>query len=118
MFKSIFSKYFTVMSLIIIVSFAAMGGMQMLLTSRYWVSDKRELLGENAKKIAQQTAKHTVQSTENDSDYIILPETLIPLIRERASASGSNVLLVSQGNTEDAGAGTVIFCSEDIDCAH
>ena len=26
MFKSIFSKYFTVMSLIIIVSFAAMGG--------------------------------------------------------------------------------------------
>ena len=56
MFKSIFSKYFTVMSLIIIVSFAAMGGMQMLLTSRYWVSDKRELLGENAKKIAQQTA--------------------------------------------------------------
>lgn len=118
MFKSIFSKYFTVMSLIIIVSFAAMGGMQMLLTSRYWVSDKRELLGENAKKIAQQTAKHTVQSTENDSDYIILPETLIPLIRERASASGSNVLLVSQGNAEDAGAGTVIFCSEDIDCAH
>ena len=118
MFKSIFSKYFTVMSLIIIVSFAAMGGMQMLLTSRYWVSDKRELLGENAKKIAQQTAKHTVQSTENDSDYIILPETLIPLIRARASASGSNVLLVSQGNTEDAGAGTVIFCSEDIDCAH
>ena len=105
MFKSIFSKYFTVMSLIIIVSFAAMGGMQMLLTSRYWVSDKRELLGENAKKIAQQTAKHTVQSTENDSDYIILPETLIPLIRERASASGSNVLLVSQGNTEDAGVG-------------
>ena len=93
MFKSIFSKYFTVMSLIIIVSFAAMGGMQMLLTSRYWVSDKRELLGDNAEKIAQQTAKHTVPSAENSNSYLIVSDTLVPLIRERASASGSSVLM-------------------------
>ena len=52
MFKSIFSKYFTVLSVIIIVSFAAMGGMQVLLSSRYWVADKRELLGDNVDKFA------------------------------------------------------------------
>ena len=52
MFKSIFSKYFTVLSVIIIVSFAAMGGMQVLLSSRYWVTDKRELLGDNVDKFA------------------------------------------------------------------
>ncbi len=115
MFKSIFSKYFTVMSLIIIVSFAAMGGMQMLLTSRYWVSDKRELLGDNAEKIAQQTAKHTVPSAENSNSYLIVSDTLVPLIRERASASGSSVLLVSPPSQEG---GEVILCSEASACSH
>lgn len=36
MFKSIFSKHFTVMSLVIVISFLAMGGMQMLFSTRYW----------------------------------------------------------------------------------
>ena len=44
MFKSIFAKYFSVISLIIVVSFAALGGMQMLFSTRYWVSEKRSLL--------------------------------------------------------------------------
>ena len=37
LFKSIFTKYFTVMSLIIVISFAAMGLMQMLFSTQYWV---------------------------------------------------------------------------------
>ena len=53
MFKSIFSKHFTVMSLVIVVSFVAMGGMQMLFSTRYWVSEKRALLTENARNVAE-----------------------------------------------------------------
>ena len=60
MFKSIFAKYFTVLSAIITVSFAAMGGLQMLLSTRYWVSEKQQLLKENTlnmSRIASQYIK-------------------------------------------------------------
>lgn len=49
MFKSIFTKYFSVITAIILISFAAMGGMQMLFFTRYWVNDKQELLKKNTK---------------------------------------------------------------------
>ena len=107
MFKSIFSKYFTVLSLIIIISFAAMGGLQMLLSSRYWVADKRELLDNNARIIAQNI---TLSSTldEETNTYQISPYFSLQL-KERASASGSNVLITDT-------AGTVILCSDGTDC--
>ena len=53
MFKSIFTKYFSVLSIIIVVSFAAMGGMQLLLSTRYWVSEKQALLKENTSNLAK-----------------------------------------------------------------
>ena len=108
LFKSIFSKYFTVLSLIIIVSFAAMGGMQMLLSSRYWVADKRELLDDNARIIAQNITLNSTLSDEGDS-YQISPYFSLQL-QERASASGSNVLIT---NTD----GQVILCSDGVNCA-
>ena len=55
MFKSIFSKYFTVMSLVIVVSFLAMGGMQLLFSTQYWMDEKRTLLIDNA----EYSGKHT-----------------------------------------------------------
>ena len=61
MFKSIFAKYFTVLSTIIVVSFAAMGGMQMLFSTRYWVSDKQALLRENTRSLADITATYTMR---------------------------------------------------------
>lgn len=61
MFKSIFSKYFTVMSLVIVVSFLAMGGMQLLFSTQYWMDEKRTLLIDNADDIAKHTAVNTFQ---------------------------------------------------------
>ena len=57
-FKSIFAKYFTVLSAIITISFAAMGGMQMLLSTRYWVAEKKQLLRENTLSMAKMTAQY------------------------------------------------------------
>ena len=61
MFKSNFSKYFTVMSLVIVVSFLAMGGMQLLFSTQYWMDEKRTLLIDNADDIAKHTAVNTFQ---------------------------------------------------------
>ena len=56
MFKSIFSKYFAVISSIIVVSFLAMQGAQLFLTSRYWLQEKHALLQEHATIISNYTA--------------------------------------------------------------
>lgn len=96
MFKSIFSKYFTVMSLIIVVSYAALGGMQVLFSSQYWMDDKRALLQENARNIAQHTASSTVRVGINEAGgttYQIVDETLTPILHLIASAIDAQVLI-------------------------
>ena len=67
MFKSIFAKYFTVLSAIITVSFAAMGGLQMLLSTRYWVSEKQQLLKENTLNMSR-IASQYIKGGENITD--------------------------------------------------
>ena len=58
MFKSIFAKYFTVLSAIITVSFAAMGGLQMLLSTRYWVSKNSNCSRKTPEHVADSLAVH------------------------------------------------------------
>lgn len=70
MFKSIFAKYFTVLSAIITISFAAMGGMQMLFSTRYWVSEKQQLLRENALSMAQITSQY---ATNGENITVLYP---------------------------------------------
>ena len=77
MFKSIFAKYFSAVGLIIVVSFAALCGMQMLFTSRYWVTEKRTLLEENARNVGLNAAANTEQVGENN--YRIRTDSLSPL---------------------------------------
>lgn len=110
MFKSIFSKYFTVLSVIIVVSFAAMGGLQTLLASRYWVEDKGELLGENAREIAFMAYNGVIPLPNGNSE--IVTDNLQMLLRQRASASGSNILIA------DAYSGRIILCTEAVNCPH
>ena len=57
MFKSIFAKYFTVISLILSISLMAIGLVQVLLSTQYWVADKKELLSSSNKDIADLSAQ-------------------------------------------------------------
>lgn len=59
------------MSLVIVVSFVAMGGMQMLFSTRYWVSEKRALLTENARNVAEFTVSNAVQNPADPTSYIL-----------------------------------------------
>lgn len=93
MFKSIFSKHFTVMSLVIVVSFVAMGGMQMLFSTRYWVSEKRALLTENARNVAEFTVSNAVQNPADPTSYILSGGTE-PILRMLSTAVDGTAVVV------------------------
>ena len=64
MFKSVFSKYFTISAVLVAVTMIALGLVQMLFFNNYWIEDKRSQLTENAKKIAVHTADVTARIPE------------------------------------------------------
>ncbi|MDD3693477.1 MAG: HAMP domain-containing sensor histidine kinase [Oscillospiraceae bacterium] len=104
MFKSIFAKYFTVLSLIIVVSFAAMGGMQMLFSTRYWVADKRALLKENTQNMATITAHNTAETFAQT--YHIMESSLSPYLNLMATTIDSYIFITDND-------GRVIICSDN-----
>ncbi len=82
MFKSIFSKYFAVISTIIVVSFLAMQGAQLFLSSRYWLDEKHQLLEDHAQAIANHTAQSVVAvPTEQGVTYRMDKTTLSPFVK-------------------------------------
>ena len=97
MFKSIFSKYFTVISLIIVVSFAAMGGMQMLFSTQYWVDEKRQLLEENAVNVSSLISARATwagTTTGGETRYEIETQSLTAFLNMLAGAIDSHVIVV------------------------
>ena len=95
------------MSLIIVISFAAMGGMQMLFSTQYWVDEKKTLLEENTLAVAQMTAQYAVQDEENPSQYNILGNRLSPYLSIMADAIDATVLVADNQ-------GQVILCSDPL----
>ncbi|MDD2363008.1 MAG: HAMP domain-containing sensor histidine kinase [Oscillospiraceae bacterium] len=103
MFKSIFTKYFTVLSIIIVVSFAAMGGMQMLFSTRYWVADKQALLKENTQSMAQITAQNT---TNIMGTYNVIESALYPYLNLMSETIDAYICITDND-------GKVILCSKN-----
>lgn len=71
MFKSLFSKYFSVISLIILSSFLIMTVLQLLLFTRSVAEDKKELLLENVSSIATHTEYAATESTISGSGAVV-----------------------------------------------
>ena len=104
MFKSIFSKYFTVVSTIIIISFMAMCAVQLLFSSRYWVADKQDLLAKNATRIAEHASDNIVQNV--DGSYLLIEDSFGPLLTMLSEAIDSTVLITRND-------GLIIASSDD-----
>ncbi len=107
MFKSIFSKYFAVISSIIVISFLAMQGAQLFLTSRYWLQEKHELLQEHAEVIANHTAGSVeLRRNENGLVYHIEKSSLTPFIKLLSMSLDCTVVITNNdGNV-------MIMCDE------
>lgn len=93
MFKSIFSKYFTVVALVVVSSFVALCGAQTLLSARYWTSEKRDTLCESAATIAEYTADYT----HRRGDTYVIEEAFKPFftLLAKTDPNLSRVLITS-----------------------
>ena len=111
MFKSIFSKYFAVISTIIIVSFLAMQGAQLFLSSRFWLEEKHRVLADNAQTIAAHTADGVspIKTADGMTVYRIEKSTLTPFIKLLSMTMDCTVVISDMDGT------VLIMCDEEGD---
>ncbi len=108
MFKSVFSKYFTAISLIIVAGFLIMSGLQIVLFTRSLTEDKRVLLQENADSIAQHTEVSAVESHVIGGQkvvYVLDQERLTPFLNLMGDAIDATIFIADAQ-------GDVLLCSD------
>ena len=108
MFKSVFSKYFTAISLIIVSGFLIMSGLQIVLFTRSLTEDKRALLQENADSIAQHTEVSAVESHVIGGKgivYVLDQERLSPFLNLMGDAIDATIFIADAE-------GDVLLCSD------
>ena len=71
MFRSIFLKYFSIVSLVVCLSILALAGVQTFVSARYWMNEKEALLTENAEKVAKSAAGLFRPAREDESRYAV-----------------------------------------------
>lgn len=108
MFKSIFWKYFSVSAAIIACTFLLLSMAQALVVGRYWVTDKEQLLTDNATTVAGFLSDSAVEA-QNNTYY--LPNTLSPVLHRFATVADGSVLVT---DTERR----ILLCSHGDACPH
>lgn len=108
MFKSVFSKYFTVTATIIFTAFVLLAGMQTLFARRYWLRDKEILLSDHANNIAGFVSDN---SFELVTDKYVIPSSLTSTLRRFAESFDGSVIVTDTSFQ-------VLLCSEGVPCAH
>lgn len=101
---NLFRKYFLIVSLVIFFSFAVLGGALLFIVSRSWITERTQLLQENAGSIAA-TTSDLVESgymRENENGSVLLICNTLSLV---SSAIDADIYI---SNTE----GKVIYCRE------
>jgi len=106
-FKSVFSKYFSVIALVVAVSFLAMMVLQVALTAQSVSGRERELLLENAESIAQHTTITATQSHISPTGQVVyhLNQTLLsPFLNLLSEAIDADIFITD-------GDGRILLCS-------
>ncbi|MBR3289184.1 MAG: HAMP domain-containing histidine kinase, partial [Clostridia bacterium] len=89
MFKSIFSKYFAVVSLVVCIGFLAMAATQGVVSANSWMNQKQQLLTENARRIADSVAQNSRLSPNSETEYVLNLDagSTVPVVTELLSAA-------------------------------
>ena len=89
MFKSIFSKYFAVVSLVVCISFVSMAATQGMVSANSWLDQKQQLLTENARRIADSVAQNSRLSPNSETEYVLNLDagSTVPVVTELLSAA-------------------------------
>ncbi len=95
MYKSVFSKYLTIISLVIVVGFMAMTMFQVVLTSNALAEQKHSLLVENAQNIAVHTANtaDVMRGPDGEMMYRLDGSRLKPLLTMISEAVDATVMI-------------------------
>ena len=59
--KSIFFKYFSICSAVILISFVCLGAVLLLVSSRYFIDEKKSMLEKNAKALAEYSQQQMIE---------------------------------------------------------
>ncbi len=108
MFKSVFFKYFSLIGAVVAGGFLAMTCLQILLSSRALNIEKRQLLQENAQRIATHTVMAATQSHVSPDGHVVYhldQLSLSPLLNLLSDAIDAGVLITDSR-------GRVLLCSE------
>ncbi|MBE6764166.1 MAG: HAMP domain-containing histidine kinase [Ruminococcaceae bacterium] len=106
MFKSVFSKYFTISTVLVITAMVALGLVQLFFFNGYWIAEKREQLTENARQIAHHTADVTSRVPNTDNTYVISTRSIKPTVELLAQGLDAEILITDT-------AGEVLLISEN-----
>ncbi len=91
--KSIFLKYFVIYSAVILISFICLGAVLLLVSSRYFLQEKKDLLDKNAKEIAADVTECISRSP------VGWKKTIEQSMAERTARSGIDFLLCDDDGT-------------------
>ena len=108
MSKSVFLKYFSVIVLIIAFMFVMLAAAQAFVAGRYWVSEKQQLLTDNAETMAGFLSDSAIPGP---SDTYYLPDSLTSTLHHLASVAGGSVLVTDTDYC-------ILLCSDGEGCHH
>ena len=106
MFKSVFSKYYAIFTLLVLIAMIALGLLQLLFFNNYWITEKRNQLIENAEQIASHTADVTSRVPRADNSYVVSMRSIKPTVEILSRGLDANILLVDT-------AGRVLLTSDN-----
>ncbi len=105
--KSLFAKYFTICTVIILVSFVFLGGVFSVLTSRYLRTERQQLLSSNVSKAADFTAYNY-----KINNGVYLEKRILKQFYSSIADSADGIMFLTDTN------GTIVVCTEDGMCTH
>lgn len=124
MYKSLFSKYLSIISLVVVLGFLAMTLFQVFLSANAMAQDKRELLLENAQSIARHTAAsaEAMRGKDGDVAYRVDGNRLQPLLMLVSEAidatlfitDGQGRVLLSAGAPNNGGTLSLEHFIDDV----
>jgi len=93
MFKSVFSKYYAILSVLLISAMLGLGIVQMIFFNNYWIEDKRTQLTENSRQIAAFTGQLTSKVPHMPDTYVIATNSIEPMLNVMAQTIHAEVYI-------------------------
>lgn len=101
--KSIFLRYFAICSAVILVSFCCLGTVLLLVSSRYFIDEKKSLLLKNAKALASYTQEKMLEDPEDWRDDCAgeMKDYSISCNADFVLSDGEGYIVISTGKTDN-----------------